>query len=47
MPLSRTSILFGDRGPVEAGYMPGVGEVAELGAKGTPESHLESESRIA
>lgn len=47
MPLSRTSILFGDRGPVEAGYMPKVGEVAELGATGTPESHLESDSRIA
>lgn len=47
MPLSRTSILFGDRGPVEAGHMPEVGEVAELGATGTPESHLESDSVIA
>lgn len=27
--------------------MPEVGEVAELGATGTPESHLESDSRIA
>lgn len=32
---------------METGYMPEVGEVAELGATGTPESHSESESSIA
>lgn len=50
MSLSRTSILFGDGGPVEAGCMlrvaGKVGEAAELGGYRDPKSHSESGSSV-